>query len=410
MARIVLIIPTATYRASDFITAARAVGAQAVVASEHRLAGVAGLSEASSIVISLAHPQRAADAIVAYAREYPVDAVIAVDDQGVVAASLAAEALGLSHNPPPAVAATRDKSLLRARLGHAGVVQPDYRVCGPGTDAGAIASELGFPCVVKPVSLSASRGVIKAESAPHARECATRIRRLLELAGEDGKQPLLIERYVGGAEVAVEGLLRSGQLEVLAIFDKPDTPTGPYFEETLLVTPSRLGDRDLAQIKRATAAACDALGLREGPIHAELRVDRASSVMLELAARSIGGLCSRSLRFGLGMRLEEVILRAALGRDLDGVAREAPAAGVLMLPIPHAGTLSGVGGQSEAASLPGIAAVEITIPSGREVTPLPEGDRYLGFVFAKASTPDAVEESLRQAWRRLEISIDGASG
>jgi hypothetical protein len=202
--------------------------------------------------------------------------------------------------------------------------------------------------------------------------------------------------------VAVEGLLRDGRLELLAVFDKPDPLDGPYFEETLYVTPSRF---DTGPIERATAAAAQALGLREGPIHAELRMGEPQPVVLELAARSIGGLCSRSLRFGLGMSLEEVILRHALDLPLNGIAREDRAAGVMMLPIPHAGELREVRGLHEARAVEGVGGVEITVPRGRSVVPLPEGDRYLGFIFAKADTPEAVEAALRQAHALLEVEI-----
>jgi hypothetical protein len=203
--------------------------------------------------------------------------------------------------------------------------------------------------------------------------------------------------------VAVEGLLRGGRLEVLAVFDKPDPLDGPYFEETLYVTPSRLPDQ--ARIVREAARAAEALGLREGPVHAELRVNGGGVVVLELAARSIGGLCSRSLRFGLGMSLEELILRHALDLPLNGIAREDRASGVMMLPIPRAGALREVRGQEEARSVPGIGGVEITVARGRPIRPLPEGDRYLGFLFAKGETPGAVEAALRAGQAELRVVV-----
>jgi hypothetical protein len=209
-----------------------------------------------------------------------------------------------------------------------------------------------------------------------------------------------------GAEVAVEGLLRSGRLQVLAVFDKPDPLEGPYFEETLYVTPSRLPASVQADIERITARSAGALGLREGPIHAELRVDRESVSVIELAARSIGGLCSRALRFGVGVSLEQLILRHALGLNIDHLARETSAAGVMMIPIPRSGTLVEVAGQERARRVPGIGGLEITIASGRPVVALPEGDRYLGFLFAHGLTPEAVEASLREAHAHLRITIE----
>jgi hypothetical protein len=221
--------------------------------------------------------------------------------------------------------------------------------------------------------------------------------------------PVLVEEYVPGVEVAVEGLLRGGELELLAVFDKPDPLVGPYFEETIYVTPSRLDGATLARVGDVAARACAAIGLVEGPVHAELRIDGARVWVIEVAARSIGGLCARALRFGAGIALEEVILRHALGMPLDGLTREHAASGVMMLPIPHAGVLRAVDGQGAARAVPGVTGVEITVPRGRRVVPLPEGDRYLGFVFARGETPADVEGALRIAYDALEIHIDAAT-
>jgi hypothetical protein len=243
--------------------------------------------------------------------------------------------------------------------------------------------------------------VIRADDPDGARAAA---RRAHDIAGGG---MLLVEAYVPGAELALEGLLRRGQLEVLALFDKPDPMEGPYFEETIYVTPARITGDTSTRVERVVADAAAALGLREGPIHAEVRVDDDRVWVLEVAARSIGGLCARALRFGAGISLEEVILRHALGRDLDGLVRESSASGVMMLPIPDAGRLVAVKGQDAARSVSGIVGLEITIPIGREVQPLPEGDRYLGFLFARAGTPDEVEAALRTAHGALEIEIAG---
>jgi biotin carboxylase len=380
MPRVLLILPSATYRAPDFLDAARRLGVEVLVASEHRQALDNGL------VISLRDPERAADVIV---RAAPFDAVVAVDDQGARAAAHASQRLGLRGNTPEAAARARDKAAMRAALAAAGVPQPRYRVDE--------LDSIGFPCVLKPLSLSGSRGVIRADTPAEAAEAAERIHRIVP--GE----PLLVEEFVGGPEVAVEGLLEDGRLRVLAIFDKPDPLEGPYFEETVYVTPSRLPGLD--RVEAATAAAADALGLTDGPIHAELRVGDEPKV-IEVAARSIGGLCSRILRFGLGVSLEELILRHALGMDVDGMRRERTAAGVMMLPIPRSGTLVEVAGLDDARAVPGIAGVEITIPRGHHVEALPEGDRYLGFVFAKAERPEQVEAALRGAQERLGVRVE----
>jgi biotin carboxylase len=377
-----------------------------VVGSEHRQA-LAGAMGDRALVVDLAHPEAATAAILALHRRTPLDAVVAVDDQGVLIAALASRALGLAHNPPDAVARTRDKAAMRSALARAGVAQPEYRVlAGPDADVAGGAGAVGFPCVVKPVALSASRGVIRADTPAAAVAAAERIRVILQDAGEDSAGPLLVERFVAGAEVAVEGLLRGGRLEVLAVFDKPDPLDGPYFEETLYVTPSRLPPATVAVVERLVAGAVDAIGLVEGPVHAEVRIDADDAPwLLEVAARSIGGLCGRTLRFGAGVSLEEVILRHALGLSLDGLQRRGGAAGVMMLPIAADGTLERVGGRAEALAVPGIEGLDISVPLGRRVQPLPEGDRYLGFLFARADTPEMVEAALRQAHRALDIVI-----
>jgi biotin carboxylase len=403
VARALLILPTATYRASDFLRAAERLGADVVVASERRQA-LEGVMGERALLLRLSRPDEAVEAIASVHERTPLDAVVAVDDQGVRVAALAAERLGLPGNPPAAAAATRDKAAMRRAFAEAGVTQPDFLVVPAGADVAAAARGLGFPVVVKPLSLSASRGVIRTDGEEAATSAGARVR---AIAGRDAE--LLLERYVPGREVALEGLLRGGELEVLAAFDKPDPMDGPYFEETILVTPSRLPAETQARVRSLAAEAAAALGLRDGPVHAELRVDGDEVVMLELAARSIGGLCSRALRFGLGASLEEVILRHALGMPLDGLWREAAVSGVMMIPIPSAGVLEQVGGQDRARAVAGVEGLEITIPRGREVVPLPEGDRYLGFIFARGEQPDDVEWSLRKAHAKLDISItDGA--
>lgn len=407
MSRVLLILPTGTYRAADFVRAASSLRVEVVVASEHRQA-MAATMEGRALVVPLRRPDAAADAIVAFAGRYPVDAVVAVDEQGVMAAALACERLGLAHNPPAAVAATRDKARLRQALAAGGVAQPEFRIAGPDDDLSRLAVEVGLPCVVKPVSLSGSRGVIRADDPASAAAAGERVRTILGSAGEDPAGPLLVEAFVPGAEVAVEGLLRAGELDALAVFDKPDPLDGPYFEETIYVTPSRMAPALRNAVIGIVTAGAAALGLREGPVHAEVRVGGTGAPprLLELAARSIGGLCSRALRFGTGMSLEEVILRHALGLSLDELRREATASGVMMIPIPRSGDLVDVRGVDAARSVPGVEGLDVTLAKGRPVLALPEGDRYLGFLFARAPTPEAVEAALREAFGRLEVVID----
>ena len=405
MDRVLLILPSATYRAPDFLAAARELGLTVTVASERRAAMSAAMGE-RALTLRLSDPAVAAEQIAERARETPFAAVVGVDDQGVMAAALGAERLGLSHNPPEAVARTRDKAAMRRALAEAGVPQPRFAVLPYGADVAAVAREVGLPCVIKPLGLSGSRGVIRADDAEQACSTVERVRGILAAAHQSPEAPLLLESYLPGTEVALEGLLRGGRLELLAVFDKPDPLEGPYFEETLYLTPSRLPADVVAEVEAVTARAVQALGLREGPVHAELRVDGERVSVLELAARSIGGLCSRALQFGAGVSLEQVILRHALGLRLEHLARESTASGVMMIPIPGAGVLREVEGQQEARAVEGIGGLEITIGRARPVVPLPEGDRYLGFMFARSASADAVERSLRAAHACLRIRIE----
>ena len=412
VSRVALLLPSASYRAPDFVEAARRLGVEVVVASDARQTWAGPDDADRALVVDFARPEEAAATLVAAAGRTPLDAVVAVDEPGVVVAALAGERLGLAHNPPHAVAATRDKSLMRRRLAAVGTVpQPDFAVVEPGDAVGRAAAAVGFPCVVKAVSLSGSRGVLRADDEAAAVAAATRIRALLRDAGDPAGR-LLVERFVPGVELAIEGLLVDGRLHVLALFDKPDPLDGPTFEETMFVTPSRQPAVVQERIAEVVAEAVRVLGLREGPVHAEVRVDGSAVSFLEVAARSIGGLCARTLTFGLGTTLEELILRHAVGRlpdRADGLRRERAAAGVCMVPIPRAGTLAGIGGVAEALAVEHVVGFEQTIPDGRPVRPLPEGDRYLAFVFARADTPAEVEHALRTAVAQLDVEVSCAS-
>ncbi len=400
MPRVLLLLPIETYRAKDFLAAAERLGVDVVVGCERRQAMADAMGD-GAVVVAMGKVDAAVEIIAALHARRSLDAVLAVDDQGLVVAAAASARLGLTHNPIEAVAATRDKAALRARLGAGAVAQPDYRVVAPGQSVAAAATQIGYPCVVKPVSRSGSQGVIRVDDDVQASAVADRVRAIV---GPD--EPVLVEGFVAGAEVAVEALLVGGVLEVLAIFDKPDPLDGPFFEETIYVTPSRQPAPILASLAATVTAAAAAVGLREGPVHAELRVGAdGRPVVIEVAARSIGGLCARSLRFGAGVSLEEIIVRHAIGAGLDGLRRETQASGVMMLPIRAAGMLKQVSGQAEALAVDGVVGVEISIPAGRAVVPLPEGDRYLGFVFARGPTPADVELALRRAEAALDVVV-----
>ena len=416
--RILLLLPTRTYRATDFLEAALKLDVEVVVASE-AAATTADLSPRQSLVLDITAPTVATQTILEFADTYPITAIVGVDDDTTLLATTASAALGLPHNPVASAKATRDKYRLRDTLSTNGVSVPAYRRFSISEDAVEIAKKLGtdipvnFPCVIKPLSLSASRGVIRADTPAEFVAAFQRTTKLLHAlqeateitSQEHASQYLLVEDYIPGIEVALEGILLDGELKTLALFDKPDPLEGPFFEETLYITPSRLSEDIQDALYHATAEAADALGLQHGPVHAELRYNADGAHLIEIAARTIGGLCSRTLRFGTGMSLEELVIRHAIGQPVDALQREQQAAGVMMIPVPKAGILGEVRGKTAAYHVDGIVEVSITIPIGGEVVPLPEGARYLGFIFARAETPEAVEAALREAHRRLTFVI-----
>ena len=407
MARVLLLIPSRTYRTHDFMTAASRLDVEVVVGSEHRPA-LGGLMEGRQLRLDFENIGGSTERIVAFAQTRPLAAIVAVDDAGTLLAASAAQALGLPHNPVDAVEAARDKARMRQHFADAGLLTPRFTTADIDSNPQTIAATVGYPCVVKPLDLSGSQGVVKVDDAASFPSVFARVAAIVAACRPNGtRRSLLVEDFIPGEEVAVEALLRGGALEVLAIFDKPDALNGPFFEETIYVTPSRLSRERQAQVGETTTRAARALGLTDGPIHAELRLNDRGIWMLEVAARSIGGLCSRTLRFGSGISLEELILRHAAGLPMPSHQRERAAAGVMMLPIRDRGRLRAVEGQHEAQQVPGVDGLVITIPPGEPLVPLPEGDRYLGFMFARAGSPDAVEAALRQAHAQLRVVTDG---
>ncbi len=410
MARVLLLLPARTYRAHDFMEAARRLGVGVVVGSERQQA-FAPLLPGSHLRLDFLRPRQALRAIAAFARSYPLDAVVAVDDDGTLLAAAAAKALGLPHNPVAAVVATRNKHRLRRKVAVAGLLSPRFELLSIEDAPVRVAQCMSFPCVLKPLHLAASRGVMRVDDAEQfvvAFERLAAILRAPDVMQRGGRlaRHVLVEAFVPGAEVTLEGLLVGGELTVLAVFDKPDPLDGPFFEETLYVTPSRLPADVQADIAAQTARAVAAIGLREGPVHAEWRVNGHGAWLIEIAARSIGGLCSRVLQFEAGVSLEELILMHAKGVDVSAYKRESAAAGVMMLPIPRRGMLRAVDGQEMARDVPGIVDLTITIALGQEVVPLPEGAQYLGFLFARGGTPRAVEVALRKAHQCLSFIVE----
>ncbi|MEE8326804.1 MAG: ATP-grasp domain-containing protein [candidate division NC10 bacterium] len=409
MHRLLLLMTTATYRASAFLEAARRLDMPVVVGSDREQA-LSAANPAGHLTLDFLAPEKATGAIVEFAKHYPIRAVVAADDDGAILAAMAAAALGLPHSGVDAVAAARDKHRMREVLAAAGVPSPRSELVSIDEEPHDVARRVVFPCVVKPLFLSASRGVIRADDPAQFAAAFRRLTAILrrpEVAAEGGAlaQQVLVETFIPGIEMALEGLLSEGKLRMLALFDKPDPLEGPFFEETIYVTPSRLPAPLQQAIVACTEDAVTALGLQRGPVHAELRLNDQGPWILEIAPRSIGGLCSRALRFGEGISLEELILRDAMGLEVASLQREKQAAGVMMIPIPQAGILREVRGQDEARHVRGIDEIRITIPVGQEVVPLPEGTRYLGFIFARDETPDRVEAALREAHRQLTFHI-----
>jgi len=409
MPRLLLLLPTTTYRTEAFLEAASRLGVEITVGCDHTQV-LAARQPSHNITLDFLHPREAARVAALFARKYPIDAVVGVDDDTAVAAAAISEALGLPHNSVESTLAAKNKHLMREILRRQGVPVPRFAVFSLEEDPADLADRIAYPCVLKPLILAASRGVIRADNRCEFLSAFRRIAAILrqpEVAarGEPARR-ILVEDFIPGREVALEGLLTNGRLQVLALFDKPDPLDGPFFEETIYVTPSRHPAAVREKIISCAAGTAVALGLREGPVHAELRFNSHGVWMIEMAARSIGGLCSRILRFGAGLSLEELILRHALGMEIESMERERQPAGVMMLPIPTAGILRQVSGKEEAGAVPGIVEVAITAHAGQELVPLPEGARYLGFVFARAETPERVEAALREAQRRLQLTIE----
>lgn len=401
--RVLLIAPPSSYRISPYVEAARRLGVEPWVVSqgEHSLVG----DVAAGLHVDLSRPEQSLQRILDAVRDRPVAGVVGTDDATVALASRAAAALGLIHNAPESALLSRRKDLARARLAQAGVPVPAHRVIDLDRPLAPQCEGLSFPCVVKPLSLSGSRGVIRADD-PDTLAAACR-RSAAIVACEtalpkDERRRLLVESFVPGPELALEGMLEGGCLRLLALFDKPDPLDGPFFEETYYITPSRLDAQLQARVAQRVAEACAAYGLREGPVHAELRLHDGEAWILEVAARTIGGQCARLLRFGAGVGLEELVLTHVLGRRSVS-AQASGAAGVLMIPIPRAGLLRRVEGVLAARKVAFVEEVEISVREGYELVPLPEGASYLGFIFARAPTPAQAEAALRAAHACLNV-------
>ncbi len=402
--RLLIVAATTGYQTRMFAEAAHRLDIEPVLATDrcHILEDPWG---DRAIPIRFDDVDGSADAIA----QESFDGIVAVADRPTAIAALAAARLGISFHAPEAVSACGNKNLARTIFQSAGLLTPEFSRFGlneaPRYDR--------YPCVLKPLGLSASRGVIRADNRAEFVAAFDRIRDLLDRPDiaalhEDRDRYIQVESFIEGREFALEGLVTRGKLQVLAIFDKPDPLDGPYFEETLYVTPSRESLDTQRAIIEATENAVRALGLTQGPIHAEMRVNSRGVWMLEVAARPIGGLCARALRFDGGVSLEELIIRHAVGEDVTGVELADAASGVMMIPIPKAGVYVDVQGVGEARSVPGIEDVVITAKQGQRIERLPEGASYLGFIFARGENPDQVDDALREANSKLCFEIASA--
>jgi biotin carboxylase len=409
MARILLLSNTTGYQANAFKTVAERMGVSIALATDrcHVLEDPWG---DGAIPVRFDEPQESADKITDFARRNRFDGIVAIGDAPTMTAAFTAERLKLPFHPPHAVDACRNKWIARERFKAAGLGVPWYYRFPTDYNAPMAAGEVPFPCVLKPLGLSGSRGVIRADNDQEFVAAFERITKLLQLADVrisrlDSTQWIQVESYIPGQEFALEGLVTNGELKTLALFDKPDPLEGPFFEETIYVTPSRLPARNQQAILDSAQAAVTALGLQHGPVHAEFRFNEQASWVLEVAARPIGGLCAKALRFDEGMPLEELIIRHALREDVTQVQREDAASGVMMIPIPSAGIYEGVQNLEAAEKVEGIESIEITAKLQQKLSPLPEGASYLGFIFARGSSREFVERALRQAHSKLRFQI-----
>ncbi len=412
--RVLILSTTTGYQLRSFGESAERIGLELTFATDrcHKLEDP---WRDDAVAVRFHEEDASLRAILEAAEAKPIDGVVAVGDRPVVLAARAAQALGVRGNPPEAAAASVNKKLARARFAAAGLPVPWFFEAAPHPDAAAD-PRVRFPCVIKPLGLSGSRGVMRADSPAELRASIGRLQALLfrrdvRVLRSGIENAMLVEGFIEGRELAIEGVLAGGVLHAFAIFDKPEPLDGPFFEETIYVTPSDLPqehqDAVLSHVQRAALA----LGLRNGPIHAECRVGSAGIFMLEIAARPIGGLCSKVLRFSrragesVVAPLEEVVLRHALGEDLDGYARERSAAGVMMIPIPKRGMLRRVDGIDEARQTPHVEELHITAKIDQLLEPLPEGASYLGFIFARAPEREAIVPALKQAHAKLHFDI-----
>ena len=412
--RLLLFTAKLGYQTRSFEDAARKLGVQLVYVTDrcHQLKDPWG---DQAIPVHFESPEEAAYTVMEKLRGQDVAGVLALGDRPAAAAAYVARGLGIAYNHPASVEACRNKLRMREVFRDAGLRGPWFRGFPVTPIPEPALVGISFPCVLKPISLSASQGVMRANNRKEFLAAGERLRRLLESAEiratrEPNLDQMIAEGYIPGGEVAVEGLLTEGTLRILAIFDKPDALEGPYFEETIYVTPSRLPEATQTEIEKCARDATRALGLTHGPIHAEFRISDDSVWPIEVAARPIGGLCARALWFRTSdtkaeIGLEELLLGHALKMPGSDPQREVQASGVMMIPVPHSGILESISGVEAARATHRITELIITARLHDYIAAWPEGSSYLGFLFAKGSTAEEVEQAIREAHKKLRFSI-----
>ena len=417
-----LLATTTGYQTRMFAEAAARMGVELIYATD-RCDQLEDPWRDGAIPVRFHEEWRSVDALMKVIERDRVDAVLALGDRPTVIAAHVARLLELPSHPPEAATLARDKRLMRERLKSAGLLTPSFFTVPAGADPLTILERVTFPAVIKPTILSGSRGVIRVDDALSFVTAFDRVRRLLsspdvrELRDPES-DVVQVEEYLPGAEYALEGVVERGVLRPLALFDKPDPLDGPFFEESIYVTPSRVNVGIRRQIADTVAAAVRALGLHHGPVHAECRVNSRGVFVLEAAARPIGGLCAKALRLVAtesvqsiasarsSIGLEEFLLRHALGEPMTEWTREAEASAVMMIPIARSGVYRRVEGVEAALTVPGVEEILITAKPDQQLLALPEGSSYLGFIFARAADPADAERAVRDAHARLQFTID----
>jgi biotin carboxylase len=400
---LLMIAEPSSYRIAAYLEAATKLGLEVLIASNGQNSLISEVH--GGLHVDAADMESALKTILQQAHVTPFIGVLGIDDSTVELAAKVARELGLPHNAPSAAQLTRRKDLARAHLADCGCAVPPHWLINLDLPLEQQMSDITFPCVVKPLALSASRGVIRSNDKQEFLSACKRIERILVDERDDfEKRHLLVESYISGLEVAYEGFLKNGELTTLVIFDKPDPLTGPYFEETIYVTPSGLSSERQSLVKKQVAMACKAYGLKTGPVHAELRINDTGAWILEVAARTIGGDCARSLDNGSEFKLEELVVSLAIGQSYD-ITPPREARGVMMIPIRKRGILMRIEGLARANQVEYIENIELHIRTGNELIPLPVGNQYPGFIFARADTPDDVVAALRNAYQKLEFVV-----